>query len=142
MSRVPKLSQREKRPRTIFLPQNMKPLIENSVMEPIGEKGLMARLASTLHKDPKHRSDTEIDFLFDLTTSSTAIGSLNNNYFKSFVKENGERKLKDLLRYSYFEYALLTEVCAEEPRGLRVQDARCRVLHHLERQCQGVQADR
>lgn len=71
-------------------------------MEQGGEPGLMNRLANTLLKDPKDRTVAEIDYLFHLTMNHPS-GAIKDNYFQTFVNENGEDKLKDLLRYSYYE---------------------------------------
>lgn len=83
--------------------QIQKSVSRKSVIEPGGEQGFMNRLANTLLKDPKDRTVAEIEFLFNLTLNHPG-GAIKDNYFQTFVKENGESKLKDLLRYSYYEY--------------------------------------
>ena len=99
---------REKQSLTIAR-QIQKSSSRKSMIEQGGEQGFMNRLANTLLKDPRDRTVAEIDFLFYLTMHHPA-GAAKDNYFQCFVKDNGESKLKDLLRYSYYEYIRVTKI--------------------------------
>ena len=60
------------------------------------------QLIRTLMKAPDERSDKEIDVLYQLCLSKQKPG--DEGFFAKFLREEGQAKLRQLLRLSYYEF--------------------------------------